>query len=119
MLLNAAHLPLGSGHWQPFNKLRRVGRSVSPGPLGAARDAGPRVYVSSREMFRSIKHAADVHKSSVRARDGYPHVIFPGPPFRVVKFPTAVSVRCFCLLRCTRLFLLVVFSVVYLPLRDR
>ena len=97
-----------------------MGRWVYPGTLGAAHDAGPRVYVPSREVFRSFKHAADVHKPSVGARDGYPHVIVPLPPFRVVKCPTAVSARCFCLLG-TPLYLLVVFAVVYgfLPLRDR
>ena len=98
VLVNAAHIPpdsvIGS---QPSSKLRRVRRSVSPGPLGAARCEGPRVYVPFREVFRSFKHAADVHKPSVGARDGYPHVIVPLPPFRVVKCPTAVSARCFCL----------------------
>ena len=46
------------GHWEPSSKIRRVGRSsVSPGPLGAARDAEPRVYVPSREVFRSFERA--------------------------------------------------------------
>ena len=81
------------GHWHPSNKLRRVVRSISPGPLEAARDAGLRVYVLSREAFRSFKHEADVQTPSAGARDGgrYPHVIVPRPPFRVVKCPTAVS----------------------------
>ena len=34
----------------------------------------------SRKVFRLLKHAADVHKPSVGARAGYPHVSVPRPP---------------------------------------
>ena len=82
MVLNdTTHLPPGSVTDSPLrSKLRRVGRSFAPGPLGAARDTGPRVYAPSREVFRSFKHAADVRKPSVGARDGCPHMIVPRPP---------------------------------------
>ena len=46
--------------------------------------------MSSREVFRAIQHAAGVHKASMGARNGYPSVIFPRLPTRVVERPTAV-----------------------------
>ena len=102
-------LPAWFGHWLLPRKLRRVGMSLSPCRLRPACNAGPRVHVPAREVFRSFKHAANVYTPSVGSRNGHPHVIVPRPPFRVVESSTAVSARRMCLLPCTPLYLLVIF----------
>ena len=95
VLLTAAHLPPGSVIGRG---LRRMGGSASPRPLGEARDAGPRECMPSHDAIRLLQHAADVHQSSVGARDGYPEVLAPRLHCRVVQSSTTVRARRFGLL---------------------
>lgn len=101
------------GHGQPCTKIRRVGVSAFPRPLGAARDTGPRVYTPSRKVVRSFQHAADMRKPFVESRNGCPHEIIARIPCRVVKSQTAVRTRCFCLFPRPPFYMLAVLALVH------
>ena len=104
VLLNAAYLPPGSVIGSPLASSPRWGDRFPPAHSDwhAAQDLGSTCPLT---RFRSFKNAADVHKPSVGARDGYSYVVVPRPPFRVVKCPTAISARRFCLLPRTPLYI--------------
>ena len=81
VFLIAVHLSPDSLIGRPLatSKLCQVGRSSSPSPLAAARDAGPRVYMPSHEAIRSFQHAAGMQKSLHVGTGRVPPVNVPLP----------------------------------------